>query len=185
MKLADRGLVDILQERCPEPFRCSLAVSCCWTSSLLLKVFQVKDRACQIEIPKWERRNIAVQGGAAEKVSLESVRDAVLASGVEGESLGSHDPVVGGGSSFGVSASSLPTPTRKFMGENKATGKLLQTPGKPGFVEYITVLEEVSGKQQRVLHFVGTGKCGRRANARGREVRQHGGEVPSSEHFTR
>ena len=28
MKLADRGLVDILQERCPGPFRCSLAVNC-------------------------------------------------------------------------------------------------------------------------------------------------------------
>ena len=91
----------------------------------------VKDRASQIEILKWERRNVAVEGGAAGKVSKESVRDVVLASGVEGERLGSVGAVVCGGSVSGVSASSLPTPSRKFMVGKTTTGTLLQTPGEP------------------------------------------------------
>ena len=56
---------------------------------LAAQAVPVKDRACQIDILKWERRNIAVQGGPAGKVSNESV-----ASGVEGESLGSVGAVV-------------------------------------------------------------------------------------------
>ena len=142
----------------------------------------MRDWAFPIDILKWERRNIAVPGAAAGKVSKESVRDAVLASGVEGESLGSVGLVVGGGSGSGVSASSSPTPTRKFTGEKTATAKLQTSQVSWGTSRF---LEEVSGKQQRVLHFVGTRKCGHRANARDREVRQHEGEVPSSEHFTR